>query len=482
MRRETSPVGIDLLKTMVEGAQDGLVIVSATGVILYANRLAAQFDGLPKEALLGRRVEDLLLEGYFDRSVNAEVIAKQVGATRIQTLKDGRKTLVSGKPIFSANGQLRYVVTTIRDVTELDRLMGHLQETTRLSERYRSELRRFAMRDMEIIARSEPMRSVRERAVQYAMVDSPVLLVGETGTGKGVIAKLIHGASPRNAGPFLEVNCGAIPDGLLEAELFGYARGAFTGADPRGKVGFIELAHAGTLLLNEVGDLPLSLQVKLLGFLENGVIQAVGSIKSKRPDVRIIAATHRDLVQMIDRGAFRQDLFYRLNVLTIHIPPLRERREDIPALVAMMLAQLERRFHKVHRATSRALDLISQYSFPGNVRELWNLIERVVITTGRETIDIEDLPAELSRPAARRFSSRPGEEGLRATLNRVEAAMLREALDRWGSQMAAARHLGVSQATIARKVKRYRLADVEGPAVKHLHGSGSGASGDGFGS
>jgi transcriptional regulator with PAS, ATPase and Fis domain len=310
-----------------------------------------------------------------------------------------------------------------------------------------------------IITRSVAMQKVREKAIQCAAVDSPVLLLGETGTGKGVFAKLIHAASVRRSGPLYVLNCGAIPEGLLEAELFGYARGAFTGADPRGKVGLIELANGGTLLLDEVGDLPRSLQVKLLRFLEAGEVWPVGASKAKRPDVRIIAATNCDLDQMMADGGFRKDLYYRLHVLSIRIPPLREHREDIPWLVAMMLDQLEARLGRHKRIAPQALDQICRLPLPGNVRELWNLIESLTVTARTDTIETTDLPWDtdkVSDPSGTALMT-PEDGNLREALGKVEAQILRETLQRYGTQSRAARHLGVAQATIARKTKRYGL-------------------------
>jgi len=297
---------------------------------------------------------------------------------------------------------------------------------------------------------------VRERAVQYAAVDSTVLLLAETGAGKGLFARLIHQASERSGGPFLEVNCGAIPEGLMEAELFGYAKGAFTGADAKGKIGLVELAHKGTLLLNEIGDLPLGLQVKLLRFLEDGEVWAVGAVKAKRPDVRIVAATNRDLRGMIAAGTFRGDLFYRLDVLRLEIPPLREHAEDIPRLVELTLSRLERKVKRTRRITPAALHALSGYPFPGNVRELINLVERLMVTSANETIDVADLPQSV-----RQLMGETNEAGsqssptLRKALQKVESQLLRDALTRYKTQALAARYLGITQSTVARKAKRY---------------------------
>ena len=308
------------------------------------------------------------------------------------------------------------------------------------------------------MAQSPALASVRDTALQYAAVDSTVLLLGETGAGKGLFARLIHQASARNGGPFLEVNCGAIPEGLMEAELFGYAKGAFTGADSKGKVGLVELAHKGTLLLNEIGDLPLGLQVKLLRFLEDGEVWAVGAIKPKRPDVRIIAATNRDLAAMIAAGTFRGDLFYRLDVLCLQVPPLRDHAEDIPRLVELTLSRLERKVKRRRGITPEALRALSRYPFPGNVRELLNLVERLMVTTTGDTIDVADLPRALLRLAGEASAAQAeSAPTLRKALQKVESQLLRDALTRYKTQALAAKYLGVTQSTIARKAKQYGL-------------------------
>jgi transcriptional regulator with PAS, ATPase and Fis domain len=255
------------------------------------------------------------------------------------------------------------------------------------------------------------------------------------------------------------VNCGAIPEGLMEAELFGYAKGAFTGADAKGKVGLVELAHRGTLLLNEIGDLPLSLQVKLLRFLEDGEVWAVGAVKPKRPDVRIIAATNRNLPAMIAEGRFRGDLFYRLDVLALEIPALRDHPEDIPRLVEVALARTEKKLRRRRGITAAALDVLSRYDFPGNVRELSNLAERLVVTAAGDPIEVSDLPAHVRRADAEPGAAPGAGAGgtLRKKLQKVESELLKDALVRYKTQALAAKYLGVTQSTIARKARRYRL-------------------------
>jgi len=449
---------VEVLEAMVEGAEDGLLVVDGAGRVLDANRSAETLGGFRTRAVRGRRARDI--GGALGWTIADEAIASRVIVSQVQTPAPGRKILLSARPVLVDGGAPRFCVLTVRDVSELDRLLARLEASRSLSERYRRALRTAeATRPPagRIVAQGPTTRAVQELALKYAAVDSPVLVLGETGTGKGVFSRLIHEASPRAAGPFIEINCGAIPEALMEAELFGYARGAFTGADPRGKPGLIELAHAGTLLLDEIGDLPTVLQVKLLRFLEEGEIWPVGGVRSRRPSVRILAATQHDLATLMTQNRFRRDLFYRLNVLTLRIPPLRERRDEIPALVAGALTEVAEHVGRRVTVTPTALALIGRYDFPGNVRELRNLLERLVVTAAGEVIDVADLPPELAPPAPATAPAAEARGSLRHAVEDIEANVVRQALERYGTQTLAARHLGVSQATVARRARRYGL-------------------------
>ena len=452
---------LEMLEAMVEGAREGLCILSSKAILLRANRAAGELLGFEPREAMGRPVHELGVDHDFDWSIRAEVAAARVAVSTIQTLRNGRKVLVSGVPVVSAPG-LSYVVVTIREITDMGQVMSRLRDAVEIAEQSRPALAITAGREPqlldEVVAYSPALAAVRDRALQYATVDSTVLIIGETGAGKGMFARLIHQASARSGGPFLEVNCGAIPEGLMEAELFGYAKGAFTGADAKGKVGLVELAHRGTLLLNEIGDLPLSLQVKLLRFLEDGEVWAVGAVKPKRPDVRIIAATNRDLPRMIAAGHFRGDLFYRLDVLALEVPALRHHPEDIPRLIEVALAKAEKRLRIRRGITPEAIAMLCCYQFPGNVRELSNLAERLVVTATSEMIDVADLPAHVRGVPAAPARDVPGPgSSLHKRLRKMESDLLRDALARYKTQALAARYLGVTQSTVARKAKRYGL-------------------------
>lgn len=299
-----------------------------------------------------------------------------------------------------------------------------------------------------------------EQAVKVAGADSTVLILGESGVGKGLFADLIHKYSARAQKPLVKVNCGAIPESLVEAELFGYEKGAFTGAQAKGKAGYFEAAGGGTLFLDEVAELPLSSQVKLLRFLEDHRITRVGATESREIDVRIFAATHRNLQEMVDQGAFRLDLFYRLHVIPLPVPPLRERRECLLPLLRHYVDLYADRLGTRRRLSRAATDVLMAYSWPGNVREMMNLCERLVVMSDAEVIDLADLPPGLA-PSDRvplTAGAFDDETPLEEALLRTERALLLRARQRHGSQQAMAHALGVNQSTIARKLKRHGIA------------------------
>src|SRR5262249_11066627 len=431
----TSDDGV-MLAALVDGAVDGLLLLSSTSFILRANDAAADHFGTTKEHLRQRHFGELIPGKGWDPVFVAKVVSTGGTVSRSCDLGGGRKVLLSARAITPQSGSERFVVVTVRDISGVEALVRRINRSTPRSADRWSELRSVVTSENDacsVIAESAALRAVKDKVVDFARVDSPVLLVGETGTGKNVFARMIHRASRRATGSLREVNCGAIPAGLMESELFGYARGAFTGADARGKIGVVELAHDGTLLLDEIGDLPQPLQVKLLTFLESGEIWPVGSSKPKHVDVRVIAATNANLTEMVTQGGFRKDLFYRLNVLIITVPPLRERPEDIPPLVEMMLRTLERRVGKRAQLSSDALALLLRYPFPGNVRELWNLVERLVVCAKNETVDVPDLPLDVVESSL--AVGEPAEPAsLKQLVKKLEARIVRDALTRYGTQ------------------------------------------------
>ncbi|BEQ14100.1 sigma 54-interacting transcriptional regulator [Desulfoferula mesophila] len=449
------------LDVIIDSSYDGLWISDAEGKVVRVNPASERFAGVNAKEVIGCNVSELVEAGYFDRSVTLEVLKQQAAVSLIQQSKDGRQVLVTGNPVLDENGEISLVVINARDLTAMKRLQEELEQSRALTDQYRSELTHIHRQDelsSRLVMRSKVMRRIFDMAMKVARVDSCVLLQGESGAGKSVLAKLIHRASSRSEGPLVRVDCGGIPSSLIEAELFGYVGGAFTGALSEGKTGYFELADGGTLFLDEVGELPLLMQAKLLRFLEDNEVVPVGATAPRKIDVRVLAASNRDLEKMVRAGAFRKDLYFRLNVVPIHLPPLRERVEDIPHLIAHFLDIFNQKCGKQMKLSSAAVDRLRRYAFPGNVRELANLIEQLVVLSPGDTITPDDLPAEIRQTP---FELSPEGEGeawdLAAAVARTEREVIARALAEYGSQRSAAEALGVNHSTLSRKAKRYGL-------------------------
>ncbi len=330
-----------------------------------------------------------------------EVLKTRKKVSLIQKTRIGRDLFLTGTPVFDKNGDLFRVVVNERDITEINRLQEQLRENAALTEQYRRDMLEKQIQETEsrqIIARSDNYRRIIQKAIKLGEVDSTVVIFGESGTGKGVVADLIHRHSSRSDYPMIKINCGAIPDALVESELFGYEKGAFTGAGHKGKPGKFEAADKGIIFLDEIAELPLASQVKLLKFIEDGVISRVGSTRERSVNVRILAATNRDLKRMIEKKKFRSDLYYRLNVVPLTIPPLRERKDCLVPLITHYFKKLSTRYQKPEISISRAaMDVLTAYPYPGNVRELINICERLVVMAQNSRVRFEDLPGSIRK-------------------------------------------------------------------------------------
>jgi transcriptional regulator with PAS, ATPase and Fis domain len=411
-----------------------------------------------------QNVRNWISDGVIDRSATLEVIKQKKPVTIIQHCESGIKMLVTGTPIFDETGKLIYVICNSREITALDKMKEELENTKALNLRYSEELSKLFLNKqtkMNFIFKSKAMKHTLEMALNVANFDSTVLITGESGVGKSLIAKLIHENSSRDKQPFIRVNCGAIPESLVESELFGYAEGAFTGAKQSGKPGYFELANRGTLFLDEIGELPQNVQVKLLHFIENRNIMRVGGIKAISIDTRILAATKRDLKDMIKNNKFREDLFFRLNVVPIHIPPLRNRPEDILPLIQNYIERYNDQYNRKMKISNDAIDLMCHYTYPGNVRELSNLIERLFILSKGSMITKADLPLEIIENSKAYDSatqiSQNQNQSLKTLMEKYEAEIIKNIIVKVGTQEKAAQRLKVSQATIARKAKKYDI-------------------------
>ena len=452
------------LDTIIASSNDGLWICDGDGVVLRINPASEALTGVTAAEVVGKPMQYLVEKKYIDESVTLKVLRTRKTASIIQKTGSGRRLFLTGTPVFDANGALFRVVVNERDITKITSLQEQLRENAELNARYKRDLLEKQIEENEsrnIIAKSDNYRKIVQKAIKLGEVDSTVLIQGESGVGKGVLADLIHKYSSRSAHPMIRLNCGSIPETLVESELFGYVKGAFTGARKQGKPGKFELADKGIIFLDEVAELPLASQVKLLKFLEDGVITRVGDTKSKRVDARIIAATNRDLKSMIQEKRFRSDLYYRLNVIPLKVPPLRERRECLLPLVNHYLDIFCHRYKKQRvQLSTQTMDALMAYPYPGNVRELINLCERMVVMSQGGDISLRDLPAGVQEhvdPSESISMDISQGQTLKEMVARLETKVLHAALREYGTQTKAARALGLNQSTIARKIKKYGI-------------------------
>ncbi|HZK01591.1 MAG TPA: sigma 54-interacting transcriptional regulator, partial [Anaerovoracaceae bacterium] len=329
-------------KIMVEYLGEEIFVADGTGKILFVNPTSVGYIGLPVDKIIGRNAADLQREGYFSVSSTMEVLKQKKQVNILQKLKDGRTVLATGVPIFDDNqDEIVMVISTCKDIEELNNLLNKIEHQEREISIKNAEIERLRddmFIEQGMIFGDESMKAIRDAVMRIAPLEVTVLLEGETGTGKEVVVRTLHRFSKRKNNSFVKINCGIIPENLIEAELFGYEAGSFTGAHKEGKRGQVELADGGTLFLDEIGEMPLHMQVKLLDFLQDGTFTRVGGTEKRKVDARIIAATNRDLKEMSEKGYFRQDLYYRLNVIPIKIPPLRERVGDIEILTKYFIS------------------------------------------------------------------------------------------------------------------------------------------------
>ena len=380
------------LKAIFESSSDGIWVCDGQGKVIDVNGASEKLNGIHAKSVLGKTVTELLATGLFDRSVTIEVLETKRQVSVVQYIKKTKKILLAtGTPVFNEDGSIFLVVVNERDMTQLNAIRDQLEQSRMVTEKFKNELAELTvleLKNQEIITESDSMRDVLRIALKLAHVEaSNILILGESGTGKGLLAKFIHQNGRRKNQPFVQINCAALPENLLEAELFGYETGAFTGAREQGKAGLFELAQGGTLFLDEIGDLPLSVQAKLLKYLDDHEVMRLGALKARKIDCTVIAATNRDLEAWTRNKMFRQDLFYRLNTFTIRIPPLRERTEDIFELVNHFLAKYNQAYNLNKRVSPEALRSLQDHPFAGNVRELKSLLKKAMLMSDQEVLD-----------------------------------------------------------------------------------------------
>ncbi len=440
--KDTRPRVPTPTEAILESISDGVFTVGLDWRVTSFNRAAEEITGVPRSEAIGRRCSEV-----FRSSMCGADCALQ------QTLKTNKPIIGKSGFIIDAKGERTPISVSTAVLRETDgRVIGGAETFRDLSEleALRRELEgRFRVGDL--VSRSPLMQRVFEVLPAIAVSPSTVLVLGETGTGKELVARTVHDLSLRCKGPFVAVNCGALPDTLLESELFGYKAGAFTGAQ-RDKPGRFAIARGGTLFLDEIGEISPALQVRLLRVLQERTYEPLGATRSESVDARIIVATNRNLTEQTRRGAFREDLYYRINVVRVELPPLRRRKEDLPFLVEEFI----RRFNRLHRKsitgiTGEALSLLMAHDWPGNVRELENVIERSFILCSAGLIDIAHLPEELTA----RGGSSPASTSIQSAHNLLDARCLQLALERNGfNRLAAARDLGIHKTTFFRKIKK----------------------------
>lgn len=444
------------LNALIESSSDSICVTDGDGLIIKVNEAYEQLSKMPRSELVGRNVRELIGDVTSASSV---LLAIQEGksVTIEQTLlRQQRVCYSTSRPIFQ-NGKIVMVITNNRDFDEIDALRAEFAKEKERSQKYIAEIQHIREQNVDssgLVVRDRYSLQSLRRAQKVAATDSSVLIVGETGVGKEEYAKFIHHSGTRKNGPFVRVNCGAIAQSIIESELFGYEKGAFTGANPGGKSGLFEVADHGTIFLDEIGELQLDMQVKLLRALQEKEILRVGGNKPIKIDVRILSATNQDLRQMIREKKFREDLFYRLSVIVIEIPPLRERPDDIVPLVARFLSEFNDKYKTGKRLSRSAFHLLKSYPWPGNVRELKNVLEEVVVMSEADRITPEDFP--FSKEVM--LGIRPIKPGasLNDLLEQVEYDYLKQALQIHGSIRKAATSLGLASSTFARRIKNLR--------------------------
>ena len=452
--RLQQPILLGEILPILESITDAVFIDSADGICLWCNSTCEEVYDITMEEIQGRSVDELEKEGIFSPSVTRRVMDERRELTIIHENKSGVRLLTTGTPIFDENGAILMIITTSRDITRITQRAHGEPQPHAFSGIGGLQAADTPYRD--IVAHSQHMKNVLALTKRLASVNTTVLITGESGVGKGLIARTLHEEGSRWKQPFITVNCGAIPENLIESELFGYVAGAFTGSRAGGKRGLFEAAQNGTIFLDEISELPLNLQVKLLQVIQERQITPVGGVDPIPIDVRIISATNRNLADLVQEGKFREDLYYRLNVVPIEVPPLRQRPDDIVPLIRMYLTKCNQELNENKSISAEAISILLKYPWPGNIRELQNIVERLIITSSGDTITEEDIFIFI-KDAAERNTSVPTELSLSAALELAEKEILQQALTRYGSTRAIAKVLRVSQPTVVRKLQKYGL-------------------------
>lgn len=451
------------LDAVLSMEDDAITIINQHKEVVFWNEAAVQTYNIKQNDIIDRQITEFF---HDDDLMALKVLKtkKAVQGTYHRPRKD-KHVVVNASPIFTDEEELIGAISVERDITQIVKLNDNLVTTSTELNELRQKVYTTNTEEnpfSRLKGNSLPLQQTIQIAHKAAKTDATTLLLGESGTGKEICARAIHEASPRKDGPFIPINCGAIPEALFESELFGYEGGAFTGAEKKGKTGKIEMANGGTLFLDEVGELPLDMQVKLLRVLQENIIYKVGSSSGKPVNVRFIAATNQNLEQQMAEKQFRSDLFYRLNVIQITMPPLRQRVNDVPELAKLFLKQFAVQYEvPIPTLEQDAVEALFQYHWPGNVRELRNLIERVIILSEKSVIKKQDLMGFFhSTYTPGNLPEIEGSHSLVQEKEGIEKKRIEETLDQNnGNKTAAAKVLGISRVTLYSKLRKYEIGD-----------------------
>ncbi|MGN0715475.1 MAG: sigma-54 interaction domain-containing protein [Anaerovoracaceae bacterium] len=450
-------------KEIIDNSFDGILVTDKDGIILHGNRAYERNTGVDLSQWIGQNINDYVGPAWFKKTVFQLVVENRTSVSLQHVCQNHKNIIATGTPIFDENGEIGKVLINTRDVTEIYSLREELLKSRENEKKLYLQLMEGGIELQgnpdEPVAVSAGMRQLLRQAERLGGFQTTVLIEGPSGAGKEEVARYIHRSSMRSSGPFVEVNCGAIPENLLESELFGYVEGAFTGALKGGRDGLFQMAEGGTLFLDEIGETSPAFQVKLLRAIETKSIMKVGSGVSIPVDIRIIAATNRNLQQMVKEGRFREDLLYRLSVVRLEIPPLKGRTEDIAALAVKFLDSFNREYGMEKKLSYEVIKELERQEWPGNVRELKNVIENMVVLSPGEYIQVGDLPwnAGAERQQESGDISRNLLPTWKEAMEQEEKRLLTLAKERFHSSRKIGEVLGLDHATVARKLKKYNL-------------------------
>lgn len=440
----------------------GVYIADGKGNTLCLNDESCKTGGLTREEVLGKNMRDLEDMGFVADSITLRTLESGQEEEMIQNLGDGGKIYVTGTPLYNGD-KIDLVISTERDITETLTLRELLKERDNDHIKIKEEIEYLKRQNItmwgNIIAEDEETRQLAEKAMRIAGLDATVLLTGESGTGKEVFANFIYQNSKRVGKPFIKVNCAAIPENLMESELFGYEGGAFTGADKKGKMGLFEMANTGTLFLDEIGELPIHLQSKLLRVLQEREIMRVGGAETIPLDIRLIAATNMDLKKAIEEGVFRGDLYYRLNIMPLELLPLRGRKRDIRALALYFVEQFNKEYRLNKGITEEAIFALQNFDWPGNIRELENIMERIMISFDGDRITRFQVERAIGMPMETSVvrSSNIEDKSMTQLLEEYEKYILETMMGKHKRASDVARALKMNKSTLSRRLKKYDL-------------------------